>query len=121
MRHAPTPQERERLRTIDELRHRVHHMHGLVERLAAATAETDAHTSAVRRALSQLRLTFMNHGFAALAQIVGPMEVTARRVAAPAVKARPLREGVAALRLQLEAEHREILAAATRRFALEKE
>jgi hypothetical protein len=117
MSQGTTPQERERLQTIEELRQRVQHLHGLVERLAATKTESDPLTITIKRTLSQLRLQFTGLGFPTPAQAVGTMEVAARRGTSVHVKSRQLREGVAALRLSLDAESRSILAVAARRVS----
>jgi hypothetical protein len=111
---GPTPQQREQLQLIELLRQRIQHVHGLVERLAAEKGENDLHGSAIRRALAQLKLQFTGHGYAALAQTTGAMELAARRSSQRHTKAKQLRDGVGTLRTQLDGEHR-VLAAEVRR------
>lgn len=111
---GPTPQQRERLQTIEALRQRVQHVHGLVERFAANSREAEAHTGAIRRALGQLRLQFLGQNFPALAQACGTLELAIRRGSNPLTKIKQLREGVGSLRFQLDAEQRAIQAAARR-------
>jgi hypothetical protein len=107
---GPTPQQREQLQNLEILRQRIQHVHGLVERLAAEKGENDLHSSAIRRALAQLKLQFSGHGYAALAQTTGAMELAARRGSQRQTKAKQLREGVGTLRTQLDTEHRVLLA-----------
>ena len=111
---GPTPQQRERLQTIEMLRQRVQHLHGLVERFAANLREAEMHSGAIRRALGQLRLQFMGQNFPALAQLCGNLELAARRGTSPLAKLKQLREGVGSLRFQLDAEQRVLLASARR-------
>jgi hypothetical protein len=103
---GPTPQQRQRIQSIETLRLRVQHAHGLVERLATGSKENEAQTLGVRRALAQLRLQFIGNNFPALAQTCSTMEMAARRGSSPAIKARALREGIGSLRFQLELEQR---------------
>lgn len=118
---ALTPQDRERLQTLEELRGRVQRLHGLVERFAAERGDPDPHAIAIRRTLSQLRLEFTGHSLDSLSQTCAAMEQTARRGASQQQKARALRDGVGSMRLHLETAQRNIRAAAARSAAEQKE
>lgn len=116
-----TPQDRERLQTLEELRGRVQRLHGLVERFGAERGDADPHVIAIRRMLSQLRLEFTGHSLDTLSQVCAGMEQTARRGVSQAQKTRILREGVGTLRLQIETAQRNIRAVAARAGANRKE
>jgi hypothetical protein len=109
-----TPQQRERLQTIETMRQRVQHLHGLVEKFGVAGKEADAQTSALRRAIGQLKLQLLGNNFPVLAQTCAQLELSARRGTAVA-RLKQLRDGIGTLRFQLEAEQRVILASRAQR------
>lgn len=97
-----------RLAALQELAKRVQHVHGLVEQYAAAAQYGNgAHFMIpLRRAFGQLKVAFLDTGLDALSQLAGSMEVAASRAGIPVRTVRVLREGVASMRFQLEAEQR---------------
>lgn len=103
-----TPQQRDRQQTIELLRQRVQHVHGLIERFAGEQREEDSQILAVRRAVSQLKVHFINANFPGLAQTCSALELSARRGTSRSAKARALREGLGTLRFQLDSELRAI-------------
>jgi hypothetical protein len=114
-----SPQAQMKLAVIAEFLQRVHRVHGLVERYAAAKTGHDTLAQPLRRAFQQLKLQFMGAGYDALSQLCGSMELASGRGGSPTTKTRILREAVGSLRFQLELEQRSIVNADRTREAAE--
>ena len=101
-----------KLAELRKLTDKVHHVHGLVEKYAAAKTPQQARRQELpmKRAFGKLKLELMGAGFDALSQLAGSMELAAGRGGSQRNKTRILREGVGSLRFQMEQEQRNVKA-----------
>lgn len=101
-----------KLAELRKLTDKVHHVHGLVEKYAAAKTAQQARRQVLplKRAFGKLKLELMGAGFDTLSQLAGSMELAAGRGGSQRNKVRILREGVGSLRFQMEQEQRNVKA-----------
>ena len=107
-----SPQTQIKIAALRKMAEKVQHVHGLVERYAAARDQRQAEMQALplKRAFGRLKLDLMGAGFDTLSQLAGSMEIAAGRGGSQRNKARILREGVGSLRFQVDHEQRKLKA-----------
>ena len=107
-----SPRAQIKLTALRSMTDKVHHVHGLVEKYAAARTPQEAQrmTLPMKRAFGRLKMDLLGAGFDALSQQVAAMELAAGRGGSQRNKTRILREGVGGLRRQIEQEQRRIAA-----------
>ncbi len=106
--------DREQLQTLDGFGNRMHHVRGLVEKLAVERMDVEGVAGQCRRAFNQLKMQLAGAGLDTMANLCGQLELTARRGMPHASKVRMLRDGVGTLTRQIDVEKRQITTAAKR-------
>lgn len=106
--------DRDQLQALETFGTRLHHVRGLVEKLAVERGDLDGIATQCRRAFNQLKMQLAGAGFDTMANICGQLELTARRGMPQAAKVRILRDGVGTLTRQIDIEKRQITTAAKR-------
>ena len=112
--------DRERLLALDTFSNRLHHVRGLVERLAVERGDPDTVAAQCRRAFNQLKMQLTTAGLDTMANMCTGLEATARRGMQQGAKVRALREGVGNLTRAIDVEKRHITTAAKRSAEAEK-
>lgn len=106
-----SPGAQQELNTVREFLNRLARIHGLVELYATVKTKPEQYEQPLRRGFEQLKREFMGAGYDALSQVAGSMVLALRRSGPHPMRARALREGVGAMRQQLELESRAIVSA----------
>jgi hypothetical protein len=90
---------------------RIHHVHAMVERFAAASdaREAESLSMPLKRELGRFKRDLTSKGFGIMAQRAGELQGLAGRQGSQRQKTRRLREGVASLRSLADLEKRRIL------------
>ncbi len=101
-----SPQAQAKLTTLEGFAQKAQRLYGLVEQFAADRSGGEMLTSAIKRAVGQLKREFLSSGYDAMAQLAGAMEIAAGRGTNQQAKVRILREGVGSLKSQIEIEQR---------------
>ncbi len=105
-----SPRAQVKLSALRELDRKLQHVHGEVERFAAAPPKhANMLALPLKRTLGRLKREFMGAGYDSLSQLCGSMEVAAGRALAQHTKSRILREGIGTLKFQVELEQRSIV------------
>ncbi len=110
-----SPADRDRLQTLESFTTRLHHLRGLVERLAVERGDPEALAGQCRRAFNQFKLQLTGAGFDTMAIQCSTLELTARRGMPIGAKVRMLRDGVGNLTHMLDVERRRITMSARQR------
>jgi hypothetical protein len=106
--------DRDTIQALDNFGMRMHHVRGLVEKMAVERGDNDALATQCRRAFNQLKMQLAGAGLDIMANLCGQLELTARRGMPQAAKVRILREGVGTLTRQIDVAKRQIVTAAKR-------
>ncbi len=101
-----TPQAQAKLTTLEGFAQKAQRLYGMIEQFAADRSGGEVLTSAIKRAVGQLKREFLASGYDSMAQLAGAMEIAAGRGTNQQAKVRILREGVGSLKSQLEIEQR---------------
>ncbi len=101
-----TPQAQAKLASLDTFALKAQRLYGLIEQFAADRKGGDMQSSAIKRAVVQLKREFLAVGYDAMSQLAGAMEMAVSRGSNQQAKARILRETVGSLRSQIEIEQR---------------
>ena len=117
---AMNARDRDQIQTLDSFATRLHHVRGLVEKLAVERGDTDGIAVQCRRAFNQLKLQLTGAGLDTMANVCSQLELTSRRGMPQASKVRILREGVGTLTRQIDVEKRQIMTAAKRAAEAER-
>lgn len=105
------PHTRQKLASLRAMADKVQHLYGMVERYASTRdpRQMEMLTPPLKRAFAALKLSLMGEGLDTLSQLAGSMEVAAGRGGSQRQKIRILREGIGALRSQIDQEQRKLV------------
>jgi len=100
------PRDQAKLAALADLTRATQTIYGLTEQFAAARSDEDQIAQQIKRRCGRFKRVLMTAGFAQLAQLAGDMEHAAGRSGSQRSKTRILREGMSAIRNQLDMEER---------------
>jgi len=108
-----TPRGHAKLARLAEVQRTAQSLHGLTEQFATARSGEDQIARRIKRRYRHFKLKLMAAGFDHLSQLAASMEIAAGRGSSRRTKTRILRDGVASIRQQLEAEEKGIIRSET--------